>query len=107
MTTEKVLLDTDIGSGIDVAVCLAYAEVWFERTDQVTFHDPLAAAPIFAPDICTFTRCSVDVETASPRVRGMTYFAPDEEGPHESALAVDPPKYWDHLFKTFQGKGDA
>ncbi|HSI73691.1 MAG TPA: nucleoside hydrolase, partial [Fimbriimonas sp.] len=30
------------------------AEAWFAKADRITFHDPLAAALIFEPDLCRF-----------------------------------------------------
>jgi inosine-uridine nucleoside N-ribohydrolase len=35
---------------------LDFAEVWFEEREQITFHDPLAAATIFDDQICRFKR---------------------------------------------------
>jgi purine nucleosidase len=52
------------------------AEVWFRQYPEVTFHDPLAAAVIFAPEILTFTPGTVTVELASPRLLGATLLDP-------------------------------
>jgi purine nucleosidase len=77
---------------------LAMAEVWFQSRPVVTFHDPLAAVSIFAPDVCTYTRGQVDVELLSPQLGGMTYFHPDAAGPHEVALGVNPEQFFDEYF---------
>ena len=68
---------------------LGMAEVWFRSRPEVTFHDPLAAVSIFAPDVCTYTRGQVAVELQSTELAGMTFFRPDLAGPHEVALGVD------------------
>mgnify|MGYP001260880980 CR=1 FL=1 len=77
---------------------LDMAEVWFRDRPVVTFHDPLAAVSIFAPDVCTYTRGQVDVELLSPQLGGMTYFRPDAAGPHEVALGVDPARFFEEYF---------
>ncbi|HEV3313165.1 MAG TPA: nucleoside hydrolase, partial [Chloroflexota bacterium] len=40
---------------------LEMAEVWLEEHDEITLHDPLAAAVIFAPDLCTYATGDVRV----------------------------------------------
>ena len=39
-------------AGGPLGVVAAMAEVWFRHVPQITFHDPLAAALIFQPDLC-------------------------------------------------------
>lgn len=77
---------------------LDMAEVWFQARPEVTFHDPLAAVSIFAPEVCAYTQGKVEVELASPRLGGMTYFAAEDAGPHEVALGVNPPAFFDAYF---------
>jgi purine nucleosidase len=79
-----------------------FAEVWFERADQVTFHDPLAATTIFDESICGFERGRVEVELASPRLQGFLHWEPGAEpAPHQVALAVDPERFFEHFFALF------
>ncbi len=79
---------------------LDMAEVWFRNRPLVTFHDPLAAVSIFAPDVCTYTRGEVKIELQSPRLAGMTYFRKDEAGPHEVALGVNAGRFFEEYFGT-------
>jgi len=79
---------------------LDFAEVWFQRRDVITFHDPLAAATVFDPDICGFDAGNVEVETLSQHVAGMTHWTPDEAGKHEVALRVDPERFFAHYLSA-------
>lgn len=80
---------------------LDFAEVWFRERPIITFHDPLAAATIFDAEICSFARGTVEVELASPRLRGLTYFDRSESGAHEVALTVNPQRFLSHYFACF------
>lgn len=76
-----------------------FSRVWFEHANLLTFHDPLAAAAIFDPDICTFEKGNVDVELDSKRLGGMTHWKSDSiSGKHEVALKVDKNKFLEHYF---------
>lgn len=80
---------------------LDFALVWFEgEQKKVTFHDPLAAATIFAPEICQFQRGQVDVELQSEALAGFTHWKPGN-GPHEVAVTVDVGRFFDHYFAPF------
>ena len=75
-----------------------FAEVWFERgPGRITFHDPLAAAGIFQPDLCEYRRGTVTVSLAEPTA-GWTVFRPDESGPHLAASAVDAERFFERYF---------
>jgi purine nucleosidase len=78
----------------------AMTEVWGKHSDTVTYHDPLAAAVIFRPELCEWRRGRVSVELTSRRYRGATAFDPDPEvsAPHEVAAGVDPDGFFDELF---------
>ncbi len=77
---------------------LDMASVWFEARPEVTFHDPLAAVSIFDDQACTYQRGTVEVELASTRLAGMTYFAEDDIGPHEVAAQVDADRFFNEYF---------
>ena len=80
----------------------AFAEVFFRRRDEITFHDPLAAATIFDESICTFARGNVQVELESPRLAGYMHWQADSgEGSHQVADTVDPDRFFDHYFSVF------
>lgn len=82
---------------------LDMAEVWFQMRPEVTFHDPLAAVSIFDERVCTFAQGRVEVELASTRLAGMTYFAHATDGPHEVALAVDSERFFQDYFGVTGG----
>jgi inosine-uridine nucleoside N-ribohydrolase len=81
---------------------LDFAEVWFERRSSITFHDPLAAATLFDEGICQFEKGLVEVELASDRLGGLTYWTPQASpSPHEVALKVEAERFFDHYFSVF------
>lgn len=84
-----------------LAPVLDFAEVWFNSGRDLTFHDPLAAAVIFAPDLCTYTRGTVVVELADSALLGKTHWSPDARGSHEIAGTVDPAAFFQHFFGVF------
>lgn len=77
---------------------LDMAEVWFEKFyKSITFHDPLAAATIFAPDLCSYQQGKVILESAEKP--GKTIWQPGSaEAPHQVGMAVDVEAYFDHFF---------
>lgn len=81
---------------------LDFAEVWFERQDQIVFHDPLAAVALFDAAVCNFMRGRVEVELQSTRLGGLTAWTPDAAGPHEVALEVDADRFFEHYFATVE-----
>ncbi|HPP11765.1 MAG TPA: nucleoside hydrolase, partial [bacterium] len=79
-------------------VVLDMAEIWFRQRPVITFHDPLGAVALFEPEVCSFQRGLVEVELASQRLAGVTYWKPDEGGPHHVALKVKAEKFFEHFF---------
>lgn len=76
------------------------AEIWFAQFyPSITFHDPLAAAVIFEPDLCTYREGMVVVDTSdSP---GWTIWHPGgDAAPHEVAMKVDVDRYFQHFFSV-------
>lgn len=81
---------------------LDFAEVWFaQKSDEIVFHDPLAAAAIFDAAICGFTRGQVAVELKSDSLKGLTHWTATADGPHEVALTVNAARFFDHFFSLF------
>jgi purine nucleosidase len=80
---------------------LDLAEIWFRSADRVVFHDPLAAVSIFEPGVCRFDRGTVSVESAGGTEPGRTSWVPSAGGPHEVAVAVDPPRFLKAFFGAF------
>jgi purine nucleosidase len=82
---------------------LDFAKVWFEQTEIITFHDPLAAATIFDDQICQFDKGNVEVELKNEKDKGVTYWTLDEsQGKHDVATAVDPARFFNHYFSVFE-----
>ena len=77
---------------------LDMAEIWFAGFYPfITYHDPLAAATIFEPDLCAYQQGTVSVDTTDKP--GMTIWQPGgPEAPHQVAMAVDVDRYFEHFF---------
>ncbi len=91
-------------AGPPLDLVLEMAEVWFRHTPQITFHDPLAAALVFEPGLCTLEAQRVEVELVSPRGQGQTYFENDPpQKPHEIAVRVESDLLFRHYFATVGG----
>ncbi len=105
--TRKVTMPADEcrrrfrGGPLDVVADMA--EVWFQRAPRITFHDPLAAAILFEPDLCTYEQGEVEVEVLSPRVKGMTHWTPKPDGRHRIAADVDVERFFAHYFEIVSG----
>ena len=69
-----------------------------KHPEQIIFHDPLAAATIFDPEICQFKKGNVDVELDSPRLKGFTHWEESPDGRHEIAVSVDAERFFEHYF---------
>ena len=68
-----------------------FAEVWFRRSERITFHDPLAAVGVFHPEVCTYEDAFIRVSQNEP-TSGWTIpqRVPDgEPAPHRYARTVD------------------
>jgi purine nucleosidase len=101
--TKQVVLEREqfepLISTTEMGRCsLDMASAWFKQTPLVTFHDPLAAAVIFEPNLCGYERGQVDVELAEGRLEGQTKWKSQENGPHEIALTVEPEKFFSKYF---------
>jgi inosine-uridine nucleoside N-ribohydrolase len=77
---------------------LDMAEIWFKGFYPfITYHDPLAAATIFEPDLCTYEQGNVILDkTDKP---GKTIWQPGgSDAPHQVAMTVDVNRYFEHFF---------
>ena len=79
----------------------AFAEVFFQRRDEITFHDPLAATTIFDDTICTFASGNARVELDSRQLAGFMHWQPDQTGRHQVADTVDAARFFAHYFSVF------
>jgi purine nucleosidase len=75
---------------------LDFAEVWFKNTENMVFHDPLAATTLFDDSICGFERGSVRTEAVIEP--GHTHWTTDPQGDQEAAMTVNPAHFFDHYF---------
>jgi purine nucleosidase len=73
---------------------LNMAEVWFQGNECVIFHDPLAAALIFHPELCSLEEGTIEVDLLS----GGTKWMQSPHGPHQIAINVDAEKFFDDYF---------
>ena len=91
--------------GGPLAVVAAATEVWARHADQITFHDPLAGAVAFEPNLCRYADGRVEVELKSDRLAGATLFdRGSPEKPHRIAHAVDAPAFFEEYFAVTSGK---
>jgi purine nucleosidase len=101
--TEHVQLDAPTIRqrlrGCRLAALHAMTEAWFQAVPIITFHDPLAAATIFEPQICRFAHGTVAVELTHEAQLGVTHWTPDGANPrHEVAIDADAARFFDHYF---------
>lgn len=77
---------------------LDMAEIWFAGfRPWITYHDPLAAATIFEPKLCSYQQGTVILDiTDKP---GKTIWQPGGgDAPHQVAATVDVDRYFEHFF---------
>lgn len=79
-----------------LAIVALMAEHWFQHSTALTFHDPLAAATLFKPDLCTYRLGHV----VSDPITAVTSLSPGE-GPDEVAEVVDREEFFTEFFSTF------
>jgi purine nucleosidase len=80
------------------------AEAWFAQTgrEDMAFNDPLAAACVLRPELCSYARGTVAVSIGADVARsGFTIFSPasgGEPGPHQVAQSVDAAAFLEEYF---------
>ena len=78
---------------------LDMAEIWFAQFyKSITFHDPLAAATIFEPDLCSYQQGTVIVDNEEKPGRTIFQLG-GENAPHQVAMTVDVERYFQHFFR--------
>jgi purine nucleosidase len=77
---------------------LDMAQIWFAGFYPfITYHDPLAAATIFEPDLCAYEQGTVTLDTTDKP--GKTLWQPGgADAPHQVAMRVDVDRYFQHFF---------
>jgi purine nucleosidase len=71
------------------------AAKWFSDVSHITFHDPLAAAVIFHPELCEFETGRIEIGP-----EGMTTFVAGAGG-HRYAKTVDTNGFFSEYFRRF------
>jgi inosine-uridine nucleoside N-ribohydrolase len=81
------------------------AEVWFRHADRITFHDPLAAALLFDPGICSYATGTARPVSEEGPFAGLTRWQEGgtEPRPHTVASAVDAARFFAHYFSVTGG----
>jgi len=79
-----------------------FAEVWFGNRREITFHDPLAAACLFEPDLCTYRRGRVTVSLHPPTMGWTVFEADAPDPPHAVADGVAVERFFEHYFATLE-----
>lgn len=82
---------------------LEMAEVWFRGAPQIIFHDPLAAALLFAPEVGEFGRGDVSVDVGGAQWPGKTHWTRNPKGRQFVAEDVNPHAFFTHYFETVGG----
>lgn len=77
-----------------------FGNAWLKSSNKLTLHDPLTAVSVFYPDICSFERGFVAVETDKTKEMGETHFIPSSGGNVEIARAVDKEGFYRILSTT-------
>lgn len=87
--------------GEPLSTVCRFAEEWFDHRPELTFHDPLAAAVIFEPSLCTYQKGKVEIcDLSHPNQAGRSQFSP-EEGQDLVADTVDVPRFFEEFFLKF------
>ena len=87
---------------LDVVVSMA--EVWFATMPELTFHDPLAAAVVFRPELCEYSSGEVTISIdAEEGKAGLSLLAEGDGGRHTVARAVNRSAFFEEYFGVFGG----
>jgi len=102
--TEKCRMSADevrsrfLGEPLDTVAKMA--TTWFKHAGEITFHDPLAAALIFHPELCTYESGKIEVHygPGDPN-SGQTRLIRDK-GADRVAKTVDADAFFAEFFKA-------
>ena len=79
---------------------LDMAEIWFGQFYPfITYHDPLAAATIFEPDLCTYQQGRVKIDNSDAGTRTI-WHSETSYALHQVAVTVDIDRYFQHFFSV-------
>ncbi|GMA53528.1 nucleoside hydrolase [Alicyclobacillus contaminans] len=83
---------------------LDFGGPWLESSEQLTLHDPLVAVALFHPEICSYEKGTVTVETEVEATMGETAFSLDNLGNVKVAKTVDKKEFYQILFSHLHGE---
>ncbi len=86
------LFNTDVMKAVE-----DFGSPWLEN-HHMTFHDPLAAACIFEPQLCEYQKGFIDVDIQNEANLGMMNFRASDAGNCEIATAVNRDQFFEHYF---------
>lgn len=107
VTTECVLDREEVRASFRdplLEIVLEMAEAWFQQRPEITFHDPLAAALVFRPELCRISHGLVQSTLPDAEGRGGTTSLTPDDGPHRAAVEVDSRAFFEEFFSVFQPK---
>lgn len=105
VTTQVTMTAADVTTRLSPpmgGILCDFLEARAEDDKPITFHDPLAAAVIFDPEICRFRRGDVHVELESKRYSGLTELKANPDGKNEVAFDVDSQRFYQHYWNVLQ-----
>lgn len=76
-----------------------FGNAWLKSAGKLTLHDPLVAVSIFYPDICSYEKGTVWVETEQDYNMGGAIFTPNLSGNIEIARTVNRKQFY-HILST-------
>ncbi len=92
-------------AGGALAPVAAMAEIWFKERNHITFHDPLAAACLFHPSLCTYENAQIEVNPEDLFANGQTRIVSGSETlPHRIAKTVQAEHFFRHYFEVTVGE---
>ncbi|SDX87158.1 nucleoside hydrolase [Paenibacillus sp. CF384] len=101
VTSQLVLKRHEKADLFDAPVMRAvedFGSPWLEQ-HVMTFHDPLAAACLFEPNLCEYARGSVEVDYNHADTFGrMAFQSGSSSGNHEIATTVDRKRFFEHYY---------
>ena len=100
--TQKVMMSADevrrTYSAPLLRPVLDMAEIWFrDFYPFITYHDPLAAATIFEPNLCSYKQGTVTIDKTDKPGKTIWQTGKDH-APHQVAMTVDRDRYFQHFF---------
>ena len=94
LTSCKEFLDTPCADVLKPVKL--YAQKFLERTNDMYFHDALAAVLLFCDDICEYKYGSIDVDLGHEW--GRTYFNEDKNGTTRVTHSINVEKFFKHYY---------